>query len=484
MTKKLFDILPVGFEASIEGEQNIDIQSICIDSRQASENCLYAALKGLQSDGHDFIAQAVQKGAVCVLCEYIPQPIPGVTFIVSPHVRALWGAALHAFSGHASESLPRGGVTGKNGKTTVATLLYQLFTGLGYRCGLVSTVENRMGDVVVPATHTTPDIVSLHRLIAEMRDQQCAYVFMEVSSHAVDQERIAGLVFEGAIFTNITHDHLDYHGTMKAYIAAKKKFFDFLSADAFALVNVDDRNGKVMIQNTKAKTFTYGLRSMADFKVKVLENSIHGLHVRINEHESFFRMIGLFNAYNIASVYGAAISLGMDPLQVLSVLSALKGAQGRFEQVFSKTTGTCGIVDYAHTPDALENVLQTIVKIKSPGSTVISVVGCGGDRDAAKRPLMAAVAAALSDKVIITSDNPRNEDPEKILDQMEQGLDMKGRGKTIRITDRRQAIKTAVLMASDRDIVLVAGKGHENYQDIKGEKFPFDDKKILEEYLG
>ena len=484
MTKKLFDILPVGFEASIVGDHNIDIQSICIDSRQASENCLYAALIGLQSNGHDFIAQAVQKGAVCVLCEYIPQPIPGVTFIVSPHVRSLLGAALHAFYGHASESLSLVGVTGTNGKTTVATLLYQLFTGMGFKCGLISTVENRMGDVVVPATHTTPDIVSLHRLISEMRNQQCNYVFMEVSSHAVDQERIAGLLFEGAIFTNITHDHLDYHGTMKAYIAAKKKFFDFLSADAFALVNADDRNGKVMVQNTKAKTFTYGLRSMANFKVKVLENSIHGLHVRINEHESFFRMIGLFNAYNIASVYGAAVCLGMDPQQILSVLSALKGAQGRFEQVFSKTTGTCGIVDYAHTPDALENVLQTIVKIKSPGSSVISVVGCGGDRDAAKRPVMAAVAANLSDKVIITSDNPRSEDPEKILDQMEQGLDTQGRGKTIRITDRRQAIKTAVLMASDRDIILVAGKGHENYQEIKGEKFPFDDKKILEEYLG
>jgi len=484
VTKKLFDILPVGFEASIVGEDNIDIQSVCIHSRQASQNCLYAAFKGLQSDGHNFIAQAVHQGAVCILCEHIPEPVPGVTFVVTSQVRSLLGAILHAFYNNASESLCLVGVTGTNGKTTVATLLYQLFTGMGYTCGLISTVENRIGNKVVPATHTTPDIVSLHGLIADMRDQQCAYVFMEVSSHAVDQQRMAGLIFEGAIFTNITHDHLDYHGSMKAYITAKKKFFDFLSKDAFALVNADDRNGKVMIQNTKAKTFTYGLRSMADFKVKVLENSIHGLHVRINEHESFFRMIGLFNAYNIASVYGAALCLGMEPQQVLSVLSALKGAQGRFEQVFGKTTGTCGIVDYAHTPDALENVLQTIVKIKSPGSSIISVVGCGGDRDSAKRPLMAAVAADLSDKVIITSDNPRSEDPEKILDQMEQGLNEQGKAKTIRITDRRQAIKTAVLMASGQDIILVAGKGHENYQEIKGEKFSFDDKKILEEYLG
>ncbi|MCZ2338547.1 MAG: UDP-N-acetylmuramoyl-L-alanyl-D-glutamate--2,6-diaminopimelate ligase [Chitinophagales bacterium] len=399
-------------------------------------------------------------------------------------VRGYMGELAHAFYGFASDSLRLIGVTGTNGKTTVATLLYQLLSGLGYKCGLISTVENRIIDRVLPAERTTPDVISLHKLLAEMKLEQCEYVFMEVSSHALDQKRVAGLKFDGAIFTNLTHDHLDYHGTMLNYIIAKKSFFDNLPSDAFALVNVDDKNGSVMLQNTKARKLTYAMHTMADYKAKIIENTVHGLHLRINDREAFFRMIGDFNAYNITAVYGTAVELGIEKDEILALLSGLRGAVGRFEQVISSDGAKFGIVDYAHTPDALKNVLQTIQKVKHTSSQVIVVIGCGGDRDKSKRPEMAKEACELSDKVVLTSDNPRSEDPDSILDDMEAGVDEAHRASTIRITDRRQAIKTAVMMAQQGDIILVAGKGHEDYQEIKGKKFPFDDKKILQEYLG
>lgn len=481
MTKKLFDILPVGFEVQIKGESFLDVSGFSIDSRKTENGFIYAALKGTLSDGHDYIDQAINNGSVCVICEHVVQERSGITYIITKEVRRYLGAIVSSFYDQPSESLRLVGVTGTNGKTTVSTLLFQLFSAFGYKCGLISTVENKIGEKVIPATHTTPDVVSLHKLIAQMKDEKCEFVFMEVSSHAIDQERIAGLKFEGALFTNITHDHLDYHLTMQNYIAAKKKFFDDLPSDAFALVNNDDKNGRVMLQNTKAKKLTFGLRTMADYKVKIIESSVQGLHLKINDRDAYFRLIGEFNASNLALVFGAAKELGMETDDILAILSGLRGADGRFDQIIDKNTGKCGIIDYAHTPDALENVLETIKKVKSLDSQIITVVGCGGDRDSTKRPIMAKVACAWSDKVILTSDNPRSEDPDSIIDDMEAGLDDGDKRKMIRITDRRQAIKTAVMLSNNKDIILVAGKGHETYQEIKGEKFPFDDKKILED---
>ena len=482
--KKLFDILPVGFEVTIIGADDAVVSGIEIDSRKILSGYIYAALRGTQVDGHQYIESAIQKGATTIICEEYGVAKEGVTYIVTKNVRSFLGELAHNYYGHASEGLRLVGVTGTNGKTTVSTLLFQLFMELGYVCGLISTVENRIGTEVIPATHTTPDVVNLHRLMAHMKDRGCQFVFMEVSSHAVDQDRIAGLRFEGALFTNISHDHLDYHLTMKNYIWAKKKFFDHLTNDAFALVNADDANGLVMLQNTKAKKRTYGLRTMSDYKARILESTVAGLHLKLNDKEAFFRLIGSFNAYNLAAVYGAALELGESSDQVLALLSNLKGADGRFEQIVDTVTGKCGIVDYAHTPDALQNVLDTIQKVKSTGSQIITVIGCGGDRDTTKRPIMAKVACLASDKVVLTSDNPRSEDPETILDEMEAGLDDDLKKKMIRISDRMQAIKTAVMMSNNGDIILVAGKGHENYQEIKGEKFPFDDKKILKALLG
>ncbi len=482
--KKLFEILPVRFSVQLSGAEDVEIKGIEIDSRKVADGFIYAALRGTLADGHSYITAAILNGACVIICEECLEKLPHVTYIVVDDVRSYLGELAHNFFDHASESLRLVGVTGTNGKTTVSTLLFQLFTTLGYKCGLISTVENRIGESIIPSTHTTPDVVNLHRLLARMRDESCDYVFMEVSSHAVDQRRIAGLKFEGALFTNISHDHLDYHVTMLNYINAKKKFFDELSNDVFALVNKDDVNGPVMIQNTKAKKVSYGLRSMTDYKTKILESTVQGLHLKINDKEAFFRLIGEFNAYNLTLVYGAAVELGQDPDQVLAILSGLTGADGRFEQIVDTKTGKCGIVDYAHTPDALENVLETIQKVKKTSINVITVIGCGGDRDRTKRPVMAKVACKWSDKVILTSDNPRSENPEAILDDMVAGLDVQDIKKMIRITDRMTAIKTAVMMSTNGDIILVAGKGHENYQEIKGEKFPFDDKKILKEFFG
>jgi len=482
--KKLSDIIPGGFEIRIEGKTGMKIEGLSIDSRQVSEGYVYAAFRGTATDGHKFIDQAIDKGAVCIVCEEVTELKKGITYLVTDKVRELTGLMANLFFEKPSETVSLVGVTGTNGKTTVSTLLYQLFSAFGYKCGLISTVENRIGDEVVPATHTTPDVISVHRLIAGMRDKQCEFVFMEVSSHAVDQERISGLKFRGALFTNLTHDHLDYHKTMLNYITAKKKFFDRLPADAFAITNADDKNGPVMLQNTRARKITYALKSMADYKVRIIESSVQGLDLRINNREVHFRLIGEFNAYNLCLVYATAIELGMESDDVLAILSGLRGAEGRFERIIDQKTGVCGIVDYAHTPDALENVLEAIRKVKGHTNQIITVVGCGGDRDTSKRPLMAKVAANLSERVILTSDNPRSEDPEIIIDEMEAGLEGESKKKVIRITDRMQAIKSAVMMARDGDIILVAGKGHETYQEIKGEKFPFDDKKVLKELFG
>ncbi len=477
MNKKLFDILPAGFETRLIGSKDILIRDITIDSRSA-------AFRGSKSDGHAYIDNAIQQGAVCVVCEKVSNKKEGITYIECSDVRGFMGSMIHEYFDHPSEKLKLVGVTGTNGKTTVTTLLYQLMTSLGYVCGLISTVENVIGSNVIPATHTTPDVVSVHKLLARMYEAGCEYVFMEVSSHAADQKRIAGLKFAGAVFTNLTHDHLDYHGTMLNYINAKKSFFDGLTEDAYALVNSDDKNGLVMIQNTKARKLTYAVRSMADYKVKIIENSILGLHLRINDIEAHFKMIGAFNAYNIAAVYGVTRELGIESDEVLALMSGLRGANGRFDMVKPSEGFKLGIVDYAHTPDALENVLRTIKEIRSKDVQIIVVIGCGGDRDKTKRPEMGNVACDIADIAIFTSDNPRSEDPEVILDDMESQLDNQLRKKMIRISDRKEAIKTAVMLAQSRDIIVVAGKGHEDYQEIKGEKFPFDDKLILKEYLG
>jgi UDP-N-acetylmuramoyl-L-alanyl-D-glutamate--2,6-diaminopimelate ligase len=479
--KKLFDILPTGGGYQTIGSLDKIVTSFTIDSRKVQKDSIYAAFKGTLSDGHSFISQAIQLGAVCVICEKLPDaPAEDVTWIVTGEVRSLTGTMLDLFYDHPTGSMKLVGVTGTNGKTTVATLLHQLFSEMGHICGLISTVQNQIGAEILPSTHTTPDIVSLHAILHEMKERRCEYVFMEVSSHAADQQRIAGLFFTGALFTNITHDHLDYHGTMKSYITAKKLFFDGLSKDAFALVNADDKNGKVMVQQCKARIRTYSLRTMADYKTRLLDNTLHGLHLRINDIEADFRLTGSFNASNLTLVFGTAVELGEDSMKVITILSGLTGARGRFERVFDPRSGKFGIIDYAHTPDALENVIQTIRQIRKPGQQIISVVGCGGNRDAGKRPIMARVAASGSDKVVLTSDNPRFEDAEMILDQMEEGLDAEMRTNVLRITDRLSAIKTAVMLAGEGDIILVAGKGHENYQEIKGEKFPFDDKEVLE----
>ena len=389
------------------------------------------------------------------------------------------GFMAHNFYGQASEKLKLVGVTGTNGKTTIATLLYKLFTALGYKCGLLGTVQNHIGDKVLPATHTTPDQVTLNQLIKQMLDEGCTHVFMEISSHAIHQSRMAGLHFSGALFSNITHDHLDYHKNFDEYIRVKKSFFDSLPSDAFAISNLDDKRGAVMLQNTHSFKYYYSLKTMADFKGKILENGLTGLVMIVNDQEVHFRMIGEFNAYNLLAVYGAAICLGEDKHEVLRCLSILSGAEGRFDYIVSANEKIMGIVDYAHTPDALVNVLLTIQQLRKGDEQIITVVGCGGDRDKTKRPVMAAEACRYSDCVILTSDNPRSEDPGQILKDMEQGLNTAAKRKTVSITDRREAIKTAISFSKPEDIVLIAGKGHEKYQDIKGVKHHFDDKEEL-----
>lgn len=472
----LFNIHPV----QITGNSETEITALCIDSRKAIPGAAFIAIKGTETDGHHFINKAIELGAKTVICEDLPENrIQNICYVRVEDTAFAAGIMASLFYNEPSRKLKITGVTGTNGKTTVATLLFKLFEKLGYKCGLISTVQNRIHDRALPSTHTTPDAISIQSLLAQMAEAGCEYVFMEVSSHAIHQKRIAGIDFTGGIFTNITHDHLDYHKTFHEYISVKKRFFDELPSHAFALVNRDDKRGLVMLQNTAAAKKTYSLKAPADFKGKVLENHLSGLIMTVNGYEAHFRMIGGFNAYNLMAVFGAASLLGAGPMEVLSVLSNLQGAPGRFETLLSGKEKILGIVDYAHTPDALINVLATINQLRTAGQQLITVIGCGGDRDALKRPVMAEAACEHSDKVIFTSDNPRTEDPEQILNQMESGLSGVQKRKVLRISDRREAIKVACSLSNQEDIILIAGKGHENYQEIKGVKHPFDDREIL-----
>ncbi|MDC0303827.1 UDP-N-acetylmuramoyl-L-alanyl-D-glutamate--2,6-diaminopimelate ligase [Flavobacteriales bacterium] len=477
--KLLKDIL---YRAGIEevvGSTNVAIESICIDSREAKKFSVFIAVKGTLVDGHDFIDKAIEQGTLAIICEDLPEEhVSEVNYIQVKNSRFAAGIIASNFYDNPSENLNLVGITGTNGKTTAATLLYELFMGLGYKVGLISTVRNLINGEEILATHTTPDPISLNDLLAEMVQVGCEYCFMEVSSHALDQHRVAGLHFKGAIFTNISHDHLDYHGNFDHYIKSKKMLFDMLPSTSFVLVNLDDKNGEVMAQNTKAKIITYGLKSMADRKAKIVENNLTGLILNIDGQELITRLIGSFNAYNILSVYGTAIELKEEKLQILTTLSNLHSPDGRFQ--FIKTeNNVLGIVDYAHTPDALDNVLSTIHELRTGNEKLITLVGCGGDRDKDKRPEMARIAAEGSDKVILTSDNPRSEEPEAILADMKAGLDPVLDRKTVSIVDRSEAIRTACMLVQPGDIILVAGKGHEKYQEMKGERFVFDDMEVL-----
>lgn len=475
----LSDILYNVSLKSVSGKTDTEISKIEFDSRKIEAGTLFVAIPGTQTDGHSFITKAVEAGASAVLCEILPDELsPEVTYVQVENSARAMGIAAGNFYGNPSRRLSLVGVTGTNGKTSVATLLFSLFRKLGYSCGLLSTVQNQVEDEVIPSTHTTPDALRLNELLHLMHRKGCSFVFMEVSSHAVVQERIAGLHFSGGIFTNITQDHLDFHHTFDEYIKAKKGFFDMLPASAFALTNTDDRNGKIMLQNTKAEKHAYSLKNIADFKGKILDCGLFGLQMDIDGQEVWFKLIGKFNAYNLLAVYGAAVLLEETPENILTELSQLTPPPGRFEQVISPRH-TVGIVDYAHTPDALKNVLETINDLRQGHERVITVVGCGGNRDKGKRPLMAGIACDLSDIVILTSDNPRNENPEDILTDMQAGVPVTKRRKVEQITDRREAIRHAVSLAGPEDIILIAGKGHETYQEVKGIKSHFDDREEL-----
>jgi UDP-N-acetylmuramoyl-L-alanyl-D-glutamate--2,6-diaminopimelate ligase len=481
--KLLKDILYKAGIIEVIGSTNIAITALSFDSRKIEKDSLFIAIKGTLSDGHKYIEDTITKGAIAILCEELPEAINDkVTYIKVKDTSAALGIIAGNFYDNPSEKIKLVGITGTNGKTTTVTLLFSLFKKLGYKVGLLSTVKNQINNEIIPATHTTPDSIQLNALLRQMIEKGCTHCFMEVSSHAVVQNRIAGIHFSGAVFTNITHDHLDYHKTFDEYIKAKKKFFDGLSSDAFALTNKDDVNGQIMLQNTKALKRSYSLRSMADFKCKVVENQFSGLLLNIDNQEVWSKLIGSFNAYNLLAVYATALLLKEDKTNVLTTLSTLSSVEGRFQYI-RNNNGVVGIVDYAHTPDALQNVLKTIADIRTGNEQVITVVGCGGDRDAAKRPIMAKIAGDLSTKVILTSDNPRSEEPEAILKEMQAGVDAVNFKKTISITDRSEAIKMACSIANDGDIILIAGKGHEKYQEIKGVKHPFDDMEVLQENL-
>lgn len=474
---KLNELL-YNIDCEIINNRNIEVTQITFDSRDIREGALFIAQSGVHVDGHNYIASAIEKGASAIVCQQLPADIKAdVIYIKTENSSKVLGLMASTFYGNPSKKLKLIGITGTNGKTTTVTLLHKLFRQIGYNTGLISTIVNKINEKEIPSTHTTPDAVALNRLLSEMVDNGCEYCFMEVSSHSIVQARIAGLQFYGAIFSNITHDHLDFHKTFAEYIAAKKMFFDNLPTSAFALTNIDDRNGLVMLQNTKAKKYTYSIQEIADFNVKILENTFQGLLININGKDVWTQLVGRFNAYNLLAIYATTRLCGIDEMEALTQLSNLQAAEGRFEYVTGE--GKTAIVDYAHTPDALKNVLQTINDIRFDNQKLITVVGCGGDRDSSKRPIMANIAANMSDTVILTSDNPRTEDPEKILNDMEEGLNNTLKEKTIRITNRQQAIKTACKLAQNGDIILVAGKGHEKYQDINGVKHHFDDKEEL-----
>ncbi|HUW93580.1 MAG TPA: UDP-N-acetylmuramoyl-L-alanyl-D-glutamate--2,6-diaminopimelate ligase [Bacteroidales bacterium] len=479
MMKDLKEILKGIKVSTANGDTSVIITGITSDSRTVERGNVFVAVKGTKSDGHDFIEKAVGTGAVAVICETMPADrAKGVTYIVAEDSATALGMAASAFYDHPSEKLRLTGVTGTNGKTTIATLLYNMFEAMGYRCGLLSTVCNYVHQRVEPATHTTPDPVKLNALMADMVAEGCEYVFMEVSSHAIDQKRIAGLSFAGGIFTNLTHDHLDYHLTFANYLTAKKKFFDDLPATAFALVNNDDRNGSVMLQNCKAAKHTFSMHGMASFRGSITEQGFEGMLLKINGTEVWTRFLGDYNASNLLAVFGGSVLLGAKKDEALTVLSTMVPVAGRME-VIRSSDGITGIVDYAHTPDAVENVIGAVNRLRQGSGKLIVVVGAGGDRDRTKRPVMASIAAAGADRLILTSDNPRSEDPEMILDEMLAGLTPDTMAKTLRITRRGDAIRAAVMLASPGDIIIVAGKGHETYQEVKGVRHHFDDREEL-----
>ncbi len=478
--KELIVNIPV---KQIRGDVNQEVEMICFDSRKVVPGSVFVAVRGKMTDGHKFIDIAIDRGAICVIVEEIDnQRRDNICVILVENSSSALANIASAFYEHPSRELVMVGVTGTNGKTTIATLLYNLFSEFDYRCGLISTIENRIGDAIEPTGYTTPDPVTIQETLSRMVEAGCSHVFMEVSSHALDQKRVEGIEWDGAVFTNITHDHLDYHGDFASYIKAKKIFFDGLSAQAFALINSDDKHAEVMVQNTVAKVSNYSLTKIADFRARVIENRIDGLQLELNGVPLHVRLVGKFNASNLLAIYGTAILLGEEEEQILTVLSKLKPAEGRFDLV-TGSKQVSAVVDYAHTPDALENVLSTLLQIRKQGSRIICIVGCGGDRDKTKRPEMARIAVMYADQVILTSDNPRTENPDLILDQMWEGVVKEKQNKVLRIADRKEAIRTGVMIADSGDIILVAGKGHEKYQEINGQRYPFDDKKVLAEAL-
>lgn len=482
--RRLNEIIGTADPVIIHGDPAIEIGSLHFDSRAVLPGALFFAIRGTGQDGHHFIDAAIEKGAVAVVCEELPGALKeGICYVGVADGNQALGVIASAFYGNPSEKLSLVGVTGTNGKTTSVTLLYHLFRGLGYGTGLLSTIQNRINDTVFPATHTTPDPVQINRLLSQMVHEGCEYCFMEVSSHAIAQKRVAGLTFRGGAFTNLTHDHLDYHKTFEAYLKTKKSFFDQLPPDAFALVNRDDKNGSVMVQNTRAWKYTYSLQGMADFRCKIIENQFQGLQLEMDGNDVWFKLIGSFNASNLLLVYATATLLGQDKGEVLTLLSGVEPVNGRFNHMRSEG-GITAIVDYAHTPDALQNVLETINAIRTHNEQLITVVGAGGNRDALKRPVMAKIASTLSNRVILTSDNPRNEDPERIIAEMQKGVEPHLTNKVLVIVNRREAIRTACALAQPGDIILVAGKGHETYQEIDGVKHHFDDKEVIMEVLG
>ncbi len=479
----LKDILYKVSLQSVSGNMDTDITALAFDSRKVVSGSAFIAVRGTQVDGHDYISGAVEKGAIAIVCEQLPTDLKeGVAYVAVKNSALALGIMASNFYDKPSQKMSLVGVTGTNGKTTCATLLYKLFRELGYNVGLLSTVENKINDEVLEATHTTPDAITINRLMTQMLAKGCTHCFMEVSSHALVQHRVTGLQFNGALFTNISHEHLDYHKTFDEYIKAKKLLFDGLSSSAFAMTNADDKRGGVMLQNTKATKCSYGLKTVADYKAKILSNTLQGLELNIDYEHVWFKLIGEFNAYNILAVYSTAFQMGEDQFEILKALSNLNPAPGRFEQVITGT-GITAIVDYSHTPDALENVLGTIKEFRTGNEKVITVVGCGGNRDKEKRPVMARIACDFSDKVVLTSDNPRDEEPMAIIEDMQKGVSPSNFKKTLVMADRKEAIKVASSMAEPKDIILVAGKGHETYQEIKGEKHPFDDREILNDML-